>query len=248
MAAGGRLIVSIHDVTPSQAAGVRYLLDACNAIGARPRVLKVIPNQDGHDDLRDYPDFAAMLRHEAADGSEIVLHGFTHTVNGQIRGWDLTAWRARLFAPSVAEFATLDTLVMKERLLAGRQILRDIGLDPQGFCAPGWLAPGPITQVLRQSGLRYYVSMLAVHDVATGRHVRTPWRGYMGAGPTQERLVRLGGIACAVLGSAATATKVFLHPQNAQHSADCAHVMRSLGKVVPHRQLVTYADLIAKQS
>lgn len=248
VAAGGRVIVSIHDVAPSQAAGIRYLLDACDAIGARRRVLKVIPNHDGRGDLRDYPDFAAMLRREAAGGSEIVLHGYTHRAEGQIKGLSLTSLRARVFAPGVAEFATLNYSVMREHVLAGREILRDIGLNPTGFCAPGWLASGSITQLLRQCGIRYYISMLAVRDVVTGKYVRTPWRGYMGAGVTQERLVRLGGRACAVLGSATHVTKVFLHPQNAQQSADCAVIMRFLSTVVPHRQLVTYADLITDHS
>jgi hypothetical protein len=243
-AAGPRLVVSIHDVAPVYAEDLRYLLEACDAAGARPRVLKVIPDEGGRHDLGAYPDFAALLRAEAQAGSEIVLHGYTHEVARPIAGWSAASLRARLFAPQAAEFVTLDGAEMAERLAAGRRILHDAGLDVQGFCAPGWLASGALPGRLRECGFRYAVTMAWVQDVVTGRRIFTPWQGYMGAGSGQERMIRLGSWGCMRLASRARAIKLFLHPQGARTSADCARVLENLSQLVRQHTCVTFRDLL----
>lgn len=245
MAREQKVVIAIHDVAPSHAVDVRYLLDACDAMGARPLTLKVIPNQDGRYDLRNYPEFASLLAREAASGSEILLHGYTHRIAHPIRGLGPRQIRGRLLAGSAAEFLTLSPRQTRERLLAGRRILQEVGLDPRGFCAPGWLASPRLPRHLWQCGFRYYVSMLAVHDVADGRRVWTPWLGYMGAGPTQERLVALGGHAWMAVAQTAPVLKVFLHPQGARTSAACAHILSLLPHLIATRRIVSYGSLLA---
>jgi hypothetical protein len=243
-----RIVIAIHDVTPSLAADVRYLLDACDAMGARPLTLKVIPNEDGRNDIREHPEFARLLARESAAGSEIVLHGYTHRAAHPIRGLGPRQVRGRLFARTAAEFLTLDCRQTRERLLAGRRILQDAGLDPRGFCAPGWLASPHLQHQLRDCGFQYYVSMLAVHDVIDGRRVWTPWIGYMGAGPVQERLARLGGDVWSTRGRTAPVLKVFLHPQEARKSVDCARILQRIPRLIATRRIVSYGSLVARQS
>jgi predicted deacetylase len=240
----GRLVVSVHDVSPVWAREVRYLLDALDRVGARPRVLKVIPNEGGSHDIRADAAFIRLLQEEIDAGSEVVLHGFTHTVAGAIQGRGVTAMRAQLFAGPVAEFVTLSEDQMRERLLRGREVLQSVGIRPRGFCAPGWLAAPALSRLLRQCGLDYNVTMLALHDVRSGRRWLTPWRGYMGADSMQERLIRLGGWACASLTPWSVGSKIFLHPQGAMASADCARVIRLIGKLARSHQLVTYGALV----
>src|SRR5579875_1511025 len=127
MATGAWLVVSIHDVAPATLGDVRYLLDALDEMGARPRVLKVIPNADGHGDVRAYPALVRLLADEVAAGSEVLLHGYTHRAAGPLRGPWPRRLRARLFAGTAAEFLTLDIAATRERLDAGRQMLRDCG-------------------------------------------------------------------------------------------------------------------------
>lgn len=241
----GRLVVSIHDVAPSTATEVRHLLAALDAIGATPRVLKVIPNEHGHGDLRDYPALARLLAGEAAAGSEIVLHGYTHRVAGPARGSWATRLRARLFTGTAAEFLTLDAAQMAERLQAGRRILRDIGLDSRGFCAPCWLAAPELPPLLRQSGFRYYTTMLTLVDLTASRRLWTPWLGYMGAGGLHERLAGLGGRICLAAAASYPLFKVFLHPQGALTSTACQRIVDLLARLVRARRPVTYADLLA---
>jgi uncharacterized protein len=248
MIAQGKIVIAIHDVSPAHAEEVRYLLDACATIGARPLVLKVIPNEDGRNDIREHAEFAGMLAREAAAGSEIVLHGYTHQVAGPISALGSQQLRGRIFANGVAEFLTLNRRQMRERLRAGLQILRDVGLDPHGFCAPGWLASSYLPRQLRDCGLQYYLTMAAVHDVLDGRRVLTPWTGYMGADRVQERLVRLGGDVITTLAKRSPVIKVFLHPQGARQSAACSHILHQIPGLIENRRIVTYGSLIAPRS
>jgi predicted deacetylase len=248
MSSHGKIVIAIHDVSPVHGDQVRYLLDACTAIGARPLVLKVIPNEAGSNDIRQYSEFAGMLAREASAGSEIVLHGYTHQIARPISGLGLQQMRGRLFAGNVAEFLTLDRRAMGERLRAGLQILREVGLDPHGFCAPGWLAASYLPRQLRDCGLTYYTTMAAVHGVLHDQRVWTPWTGYMGADPVQERLVRLGGDVWTTLARRAPVLKVFLHPQRARESADCSHILQQIPKLIENRRIMTYGALIAQRS
>src|SRR5437588_4777681 len=150
MQSGGCVVVSVHDIASPLTSEVRHLLAALDASGARPRVLKVVPNADGTRDLRDDPALVRVLAAEVAAGSEVVLHGYTHRVAGPLRGPWSTCLRARHFAGMAAEFLTLDATEMMERLSAGRQILQGVGVEPRGFCAPGWLAPPGLPHLLRQ--------------------------------------------------------------------------------------------------
>ena len=92
------VVVSVHDIASPLTSEVCHLLAALDAIGARPRVLKVVPNADGTRDLRDDPALVRVLAAEVAAGSEVVLHGYTHRVAGPLRGPWSTCLRARHFA------------------------------------------------------------------------------------------------------------------------------------------------------
>lgn len=246
MDSGRSLIVSVHDVAPSSFEEVRWLLARLDEAGARPRILKVIPNEDGTRDLRACPELVALLQHEVTLGSEIVLHGYTHHAAGAYRGPWVGRLRARLFAGTAAEFLSLDSSRMARRLTAGRQILARAGLETSGFCAPGWLAPPELPRLLRSLGFRYLVGMATLSDLRSARRVSMPWLGYMGAGALQERLLGLGGGATRVLAPLVPVVKVFLHPQSAPESEACAQVLCTLRGLLHDRRPVTYAELLAR--
>src|SRR2546430_1412600 len=67
---GRWVVVSVHDIASPLTSEVRHLLAALDAIGARPRVLKIVPNADGSRDLRDHPALLRLLAAEVAAGSE----------------------------------------------------------------------------------------------------------------------------------------------------------------------------------
>src|SRR5579871_2720555 len=238
--AGGSMVVSVHDVAPPLIEEVRHVLEALDAVGARPRVLKVIPNMDGRHDIRQNARFMELLAAEVDAGSEIVLHGYTHHAAGPLRGPALARLRARLFAGDVAEYLTLTSTQMMERLIDGRDILRAVGVNPHGFCPPGWLASPKLPALLKRCGFRYYLTMATLLYLPTERRLLTPWMGYIGADPLQERLVGLGGRLCAVIAPSLPVVKVFLHPQGAILSPDFARSVTLIARLLRTRRLVTY--------
>lgn len=239
-----RLIATIHDVSPPALDEVRRLLQLLDALEVRPRVLKVIPNADGAHAVADATELVHLLQVEAAAGSEIVLHGYTHRASGPARGPLLTRLRARLFAGSAAELLSLNALEQAERIAAGQRSLAALGLQPRGFCAPGWLAPTGIRSLLRRLGFRYYVGLSTLDDLRTGRRQWTPWIGYLGADPWQERLIRLAGAVQGAAFGSAPVVKVFLHPRRSPKAPGFQSVIEVLARLVRQRQPTTFSQLL----
>lgn len=241
---GGRLIVSIHDVMPAYTRELRRLLADLDAVGARPRVLKVVPHAAEGGPLAGAPELVELLCAEVCAGSEVVLHGYSHRAAGPYRGPWAARSRARLFAGDAAEFLALDRAALAARLEDGRRELRDLGFDPRGFCAPSWLAPPDIAATLRGLDFDYYVGLAALDDLRRGRRRWLPWAGYMGAGPRQERLMGLVGAALLSATPRAPGVKVFLHPQGVPGAPAYRRTLRLLARLVREREPVTYGHLL----
>ena len=178
-----RIIVSVHDIAPSTAPEVRWLLGELDRMGIRRRVLKVIPNEAGVGDIRADLNLVNLLRDEVAAGSEIVLHGYTHRSAGPPVGNPLLRLGVRIFAPNDSEFATLRRRESARRLALGRDVLGELGLAPMGFCPPAWMAPSTLEGDLADAGFRYIVRIAAVGDVVAGRRHWIPAVGYRARRP-----------------------------------------------------------------
>ena len=239
-----RIVVSVHDIAPSTAPDVRWLLAQLDAIGIRRRVLKVIPNEAGVGDIRADLDLVNLLRDEAAAGSEVVLHGYTHRSAGPPRGAPLLRLGVRLFAPKDSEFATLRHRESVRRLAVGRDVLGGLDLAPVGFCPPAWMAPKSLDADLLAAGFRYIVRVAAITEVAADRRRWIPAVGYMGAPAGVERMTRFDNSVIPRSPFGIDTLRVFLHPQRAQESAHCAAVLRALPHWAEGRRAITYAEML----
>ncbi len=235
-------MVSVHDVAPPYLVCVRILLALLDRLGARPRVLKVVPNFAGRYPLSESPELVKLLQTEVQSGSEVVLHGYTHRTAGPLQAPWPTRLRARWFAPQDAEFLSIDRAEATWRLRAGRNALAALGLKAAGFCAPGWLAPPWLPEVLSELGFRYQVTMGCVYDLARGRRRITPWFGSVGAGGLHELLVCVGGAPGAWLTrTPVPVIKAFFHPQRPRTwEPQLARLRRALRT----RQPTTYGALV----
>ena len=236
--------MSVHDVSPLHLAEVRWLLGRLDGVGARPRALKVIPNERGAAPVGDDAGLVALLREEISGGAEIVLHGYTHRTVGALRGSAPERLRARLFARDSAEFLSLTRDEASRRIEAGSAALADLGIPAIGFCPPAWLADRRLASVLRDAGFRYIVTFARLHDLERRVRRTIPAVGYMGAGSVQERLVAMERALVLAAGSRLPVVRVFLHPQGASRSRACASVLRALDGLLRERDPVTYAALL----
>lgn len=104
------VVVSVHDVAPPDLEGLRALLRALDGIGARPRVLKVVPHFAHRWSLGEDPALVQLLREEVAIGGELVLHGYTHRTEGPLRGSPTSRLRAQWFAARDPEFLSVSVV------------------------------------------------------------------------------------------------------------------------------------------
>jgi predicted deacetylase len=156
------LVVSVHDAAPATAAETSRWLSDLAALGVPASVLAV-PGPWRGPALADAPDFAAELRRAAAAGHELVLHGWTHTA--QPDGGRSRRWSGQVAARGAGEFWSLDEAAARERIEQGLGVLRAAGIEPRGFVPPGYLASPGAQAALKASGLRYWTSHFAVHDL-----------------------------------------------------------------------------------
>jgi uncharacterized protein len=240
------LIVAVHDVAPSTLDQVGWLLAELDAMGLSRRVLKVVPAEPGASEAGQAA-LAELVAREAAAGSEIVLHGWTHRAAGPLRGSPVDNWRARLFAGESAEFLTIDEAEMRVRLDDGVSRLGAWGATAVGFCPPAWLAGRGATAAARGAGLRYVVTIRGLRDLTRERWITLPPVGYMGAGATQEALVGMGELLLsrplrALLGR--DVHRIFLHPQGAPGSAACRRILGRIADLAPDHPAGTYRELL----
>lgn len=242
------LIVAVHDVAPSTLPQASWLLARLDDAGVERRVIKAIPAEPGGADPAPFED---LVRSEAARGSEVVLHGWTHRAGARYRGSAIDRVRARLFAADAAEFLTLTPSEMRSRLDAGRAWLDRLGLAARGFCPPAWLAAPGLAAAARAAGFRYVLTLRGLRDLSpppgTASRIDLPATGYMATGAVQEALLRLGGAILfrplAVL-LEAPAVRIYLHPHGASSSPDCARVLREIELLARTRRAGTYAELL----
>lgn len=243
--ATGRVVVSIHDVAPSTAEATRWLLRRLDAIGVTRRVLKVVPRWEDRDDLLADEPLCTLLREEAARGSEIVLHGWTHTLDRPPVGSALQRWRVRLFAPAAAELAAFDDVpAMRDRIDRGTEVLRAAGLSATGYCPPAWIAGPALDTALAAAGYRYVLRMTTVRDLMTDRTLRIPSVGYMGAGARQETGIELQRELTLRRPRPPATVRLFLHPQGAPTSPACGRTLERLASLVRSHRPMTYEEIL----
>jgi predicted deacetylase len=235
------LLVSIHDVTPALADGVRRLWDLCAARGVRPALL-VVPEWHGEWPLEAHSGFVTWLRARAADGAEIVLHGERHDEAGLPRrlGDELRAWGR---TEREGEFLTLDGAAAGERIARGRARLRSLGLEPVGFVPPAWLAREDGHGAAGRAGLGFSEDQRAVRLFPSGRRVASPVVRWSARTPLRA----WGSLAVArarwTLQRNARLPRIALHPQDLGHPATAAALGPTLDRWLARHRPVSYGAL-----
>lgn len=243
---GRACIVSIHDVSPPTRRATEAMLADLARAGVGRTSLLVVPDHHRRAPVAKDPDFQEWLRHRAAEGHEIVLHGFYHWRDGGGGGW-AAHWITEHYTAGEGEFYDLDYGEARRRLARGRQILADAGLPVVGFIAPAWLLGSEAERAAREEGFEYTTRLRTVLDLRTGGaevsqslvySVRAAWRRVVSLGWNAllrrrlraRRLLRLG-----------------LHPPDLRHGAVWAQAMRLAREEAAGREVTTYGAWVLGQ-
>lgn len=245
-----RLLVSVHDVAPAFENEIDRLIERCaNASGPLPPALLVVPRHWASTPIVHGSAFAAKLRRWSETGSEIFLHGWTHSDESE-HAKRFDRWRAARMTAGEGEFLGLSQREARERMIAGRDLLEDItGKRIAGFIAPAWLYGDGAHAALKDLGFQLAEDHLRVWNPATGAIYA---KGPVITWATRSRM-RLGSslAAASVLRyglAPARTVRVAVHPGDAHSPAVCASIDATLRALSYRRQLDQYGGLAAALS
>lgn len=152
------LAVALHDVEPDAFARVAEIRSWLTERGVDRVTLLVIPAL-GEQPLDANGELACWLRRRVAAGDAVAQHGFAHRRAGE------ASWPRRILShwqgADAAEFPGLDADSAMTRVLRGRDVLADAGLNPRGFVAPGYAYTRGLRHALRDS-YQWFADLAAV--------------------------------------------------------------------------------------
>ncbi len=156
-----KLNVSIHDVTKSNLKDVQTLLELLDNLSVKKITLLLIPFYHEKESLEEIKDWL----YEHLEGKEIVLHGYTHK-SGKFN--DFRDFLTR----QEGEFAYYNDL--EDRLNKAIKILKDLGLNNEGFIPPAWLINKEGLDILKKFGFSFTTNRLHILDLKNDRKIFSP--------------------------------------------------------------------------
>lgn len=257
------LIVSLHDVSPLTRDRVSDMLSDLKDIGVSRTSLLVIPNHHHKALMLEDTGFCRWLGEVAAQGHEIVLHGYFHLRNkveaasGRLpddtkrpEAASTLGWWGRLitehYTAGEGEFYDLSEMEAGWRLEKGLKEFAEAGVRPCGFIAPAWLLGENAERAVKNAGFGYTTRLQNFKDLSTGREtvsqslvwsVRSAWRRWAS--------LRWNALLARRL-RANPLLRIGLHPPDWDHPAIKKQIMELTAAALAVREAITYEDWLAR--
>jgi predicted deacetylase len=241
------LVVSLHDISPLTQAACRRIMVDLESIGAAPLSLLVIPDHHQRGRISSDAGLCAWLRDLAAQGHEIVTHGYFHRRPTKRHESLMQRLTTRVYTAGEGEFFDLPRDEAARRYIKGRAELREAGLEPRGFIAPAWLVSADAKNALHDEGCEYTTSLRHVTDLRTGRtfatqsmcwSVRTAWRRAASLAWNAWLFRRL---------KSAPLQRIAVHPVDIGHPAIWRQIQALIRAALRDRTAATYLSWIQSQ-
>lgn len=204
----GAVILSVHDVTPAFSEQIKNLKAMLTSLDL-PKIFLVTPLYRGlqENNLTRNAEFVDCLK---AEPSEIILHGLTHVGT---------------FMEN--EFASIDPIEAKRRIKIGMDILKNVGLETQGFVAPMWNINQNVMKILKKERFSFTETFFSIVDLERDRKIRSLVCNYNFGNSVINRLVLIPNSANFLLKKASRRLiRIALHPQDSD--ATLKHIKRLL--------------------
>jgi predicted deacetylase len=242
------LVVSIHDVAPSTRAKVGEIL----AELARHRIhacsLLVVP--DYHRQGRSLADsgFRSWLHELAANGHEIVIHGFFHQRARRNDEKTRAKIVTRIYTADEGEFFDLGYNEALRLIQEARDDFETHDFHPTGFIAPAWLLGAEAERAVIDAGMNYTTTLRTVRDFGGSRiipsqslvySVRSGWRRVCSLAWNRSLFRRLTTNPLLRLG---------IHPPDLEHRSIWVQITRIIDEALRNRHPMTYQDWLGEHS
>ena len=167
------LIISLHDVAPASAEASRRWMELFDERGLSVSML-VVPGPWKNGNLLADTPFIEWLSTTMNKSHEVVLHGWSHTIDHRDRPGVFRSIAGEFVARGCQEFWGLTEAKAHVRLQKGLSTLAQLGYSPSGFIAPGWMTSSAAVRAVTEIGFDYLTSHFHVRDLVLGNQHFAP--------------------------------------------------------------------------
>ena len=240
----GALVVSLHDVSPRTRETFSAMLGELTAWGIGRTSLLVIPDHHHRGHMLADAGFCRWLETLAAQGHELVIHGYYHQRETRAGETWRERFTTRVYTAGEGEFYDLSRSEAAIRLARARRDFQQLDAPaPTGFIAPAWLLADAAAEAVRQAGFRYTTYLTGVQDFAAGfirsqslvYSPRNAWRRSCSLAWNATLAWRLRDAPLLRLG---------LHPADYGHASLWRQIRQIVQRVISTRASMTYADYL----
>lgn len=241
------VVVSLHDVAPSNQHIANTILSELAHLGVRVCSLLVVPDYHHEGLFTKDRQFVSWLRGLEADGHEIVIHGYFHERVCRSKETLGDKLLMTFYTDNEGEFYDLGYAEALRRISTARDEFRGQGLKPRGFVAPAWLLGQDAERAARDAKIEYTTRLNSVCDFRSGNvfaastmvySVRNSWRRTVSRAwnATLMRFLKEGSLL-----------RVSIHPPDYSHPAVWRQITSLLEEAIVSRTATTYQEWIAEQ-
>lgn len=245
-AARGHLVVSVHDVAPATRSACERILEDLTKAGVRCTSLLVVPDYHHRGRSCDDAYFVGWLRHLAADGHEIVIHGYFHERPANAQDSRMRRLITQQYTAGEGEFFDLPYAEARQRIERARDEFSTVGLHPRGFIAPAWLLGKEATRAAADAGMEYTTRLTRIIDLRTGHQHRARSLVYSARSGWRRRLSLgwNGGLSRLVAGQ--SLVRLGIHPPDFEHACLRKQILQLSRAFGMARTPTTYWDWLAE--
>ncbi len=241
------LVVSIHDIAPSNREIIEPLIVRLARLGVRVCSLLVVPHYHHEKLIAEDREFLSWLRDLEAAGHEIVIHGYFHERPqrpGETIGAQLMT---RFYTQGEGEFFDMAYDEAFRRISKAHEVFKAAGLNPHGFIAPAWLLSAEGERAARDAGMEYTTRLRTVLDLRSGESFPARSLVYSVHNNWRRMASLLWNRALLQATRDKTLLRLSVHPPDCRFPVIWDQIERFLREMTEARTPTTYQDWIAEK-
>lgn len=241
------LVVSIHDIAPSNREIVNEIIMNLERHGVPVSSLLVVPDYHHQGASMQNRQFVSWLRDLECRGNEVVIHGYFHQRPRRSNETLLDKFFTRIYTDDEGEFYDLDYDEAFRRIKAARDEFRAAGLKPRGFVAPAWLLSGDAERAARDAEMEYTTRLRSVRDLRSGEEFHARSIVYSVRNNWRRALSPAWNAALFQFLSGKPLLRISIHPPDFSYAAVWRQIVDLISEMDGRRTPTTYQDWIAEQ-
>jgi uncharacterized protein len=241
------IVVSLHDVAPSSQHVVNTIISELARHGVPVCSLLVVPDYHHEGLFAKDRQFVSWLRGLAAEGHEIVIHGYFHERPRRAKETLRDKFLTRFYTKHEGEFYDLDYNEALRRIVGARDEFRAQGLKPRGFVAPAWLLGDEAQRAAHDAEMEYTTRLRTVCDLRSGDVFTARTLVYSVENNWRRAVSRTWNAVIFRFLKSKPLLRITIHPPDYFHPAIWRQILALIMATTSMRTATTYQDWIAEQ-